>query len=86
MGGRNPNTSKMIEAVAEFAGIAVFEPTPVSNISREGSCFMGFSPDDHVPSADVGLLARCNRRPHPATASGESCRRRGHGLVSLTDP
>jgi hypothetical protein len=29
---------------------------------------------------------RCNRRPHPATASEESCGRRGHGLVSLTDP
>jgi hypothetical protein len=29
---------------------------------------------------------RRNRRPHPATASVESCRRCGHGLVSLTDP
>jgi hypothetical protein len=29
---------------------------------------------------------RCNRRPHPATAPLESCRRRGHGLVSLTHP
>jgi hypothetical protein len=29
---------------------------------------------------------RHNRRPHPATASEESCRRRGHGLVSLNDP
>jgi hypothetical protein len=29
---------------------------------------------------------RRNRRPHTATASVESCRRRGHGSVSLTDP
>ena len=55
-GGRNPKTSKAIEALAEFAGIAVFEPTPVNNISREGPCFMGFSPDRQVASADVGLL------------------------------
>jgi acetolactate synthase-1/2/3 large subunit len=34
----------------------VFEATPVNNISREGSCFMGFSPDRQVASADVGLL------------------------------
>jgi acetolactate synthase I/II/III large subunit len=73
-GGRNRNTSKMIEAVAEFAGIAVFEATPVSNISREGPCFMGFSPDDHVPSADVGLLVDVDVpwlthivKPNPAT-------------------
>jgi acetolactate synthase I/II/III large subunit len=55
-GGRNPNTSRAIEALAEFAGIPVFEPTPVNNISREGPCFMGFSPDRDVASADVGLL------------------------------
>src|SRR6516225_9077009 len=50
-GGRNPNTSRAIEALAEFAGIAVFEATPVNNISREGPCFMGFSPDRQVASA-----------------------------------
>jgi acetolactate synthase-1/2/3 large subunit len=73
-GGRNPTTSKMIEAVTEFAGIAIFEPTPVNNISREGSCFMGFSPDDHVPSADFGLLVDVDVpwlthivKPNPAT-------------------
>jgi acetolactate synthase I/II/III large subunit len=55
-GGRNPKTSRAIEALAEFAGIPVFEPTPVNNISREGPCFMGFSPDRDVASADVGLL------------------------------
>src|SRR6516162_3339869 len=29
---------------------------------------------------------RCNRLRHPATALEESCPRRGHGLVSPTDP
>jgi acetolactate synthase I/II/III large subunit len=55
-GGRNPNTSKAIHALAEFAGIPVFEPCPVNNISREGPCFSGHSLDQQVPSADVGLL------------------------------
>jgi hypothetical protein len=34
----------------------------------------------------LGPFGRRNRRPHTATASVESCRRRGHGLVSPTDP
>ncbi len=55
-GGRNPNTSKAIEALSEFAGIAVYEANPVSNISHEGPCFMGYRADEHVASADVGLL------------------------------
>ena len=55
-GGRNPETSKAIEALAEFAGIAVFESNMVNNISHEGPCFMGFQPDKHIPKADVGLL------------------------------
>jgi len=55
-GGRNPDTSKAIEALSEFAGIAVYEASPVNNISREGPCFMGYQTDEHVASADVGLL------------------------------
>jgi acetolactate synthase-1/2/3 large subunit len=55
-GGRNPNTSRAIEALAEFAGIAVYESSPVNNISREAPCFMGYNPDRHMASADVGLL------------------------------
>src|SRR5262245_3104969 len=53
-GGRNPHTSRAIEALAEFAGIAVYEASPVNNISREAKCFMGYSPE-HISSADVGL-------------------------------
>jgi acetolactate synthase-1/2/3 large subunit len=55
-GGRNPNTSKAIEEIAEFAGIPVYESSPINNISREGICFMGYDPDQEVISADVGLL------------------------------
>jgi acetolactate synthase I/II/III large subunit len=55
-GGRNPNTSRAIEALAEFAGIAVYESSPVNNISREATCFMGYNPDRQLASADVGLL------------------------------
>jgi acetolactate synthase I/II/III large subunit len=55
-GGRNQQTSKAIEALAEFAGIAVFESNMVNNISHEGPCFMGFQPDKHIPHADLGML------------------------------
>jgi len=55
-GGRNPETSYAIEALAEFAGIAVYEAFPVNNIARGGPCFSGFSPERHVGTCDVGLL------------------------------
>ena len=55
-GGRNPFTSKAIEALAEFAGIPIYESSPINNICREGKCFMGYNPDLQVKSADVGLL------------------------------
>jgi acetolactate synthase I/II/III large subunit len=55
-GGRNANTSRAIEALADFAGIAVYESSPVNNISREATCFMGYNPDQPISSADLGLL------------------------------
>jgi hypothetical protein len=51
-------------------------PTPASAIGASSATIS--SPVDNGP--------RCNRRPHPATACEESCRRCGHVLVSLTDP
>jgi acetolactate synthase-1/2/3 large subunit len=54
--GRNPLSSRAIEELAKFAGIAVFESNFVNNISHEGPCFIGFSPDKHLPEADLGLL------------------------------
>jgi len=54
--GRNPDASRAIEALAEFAGIAIYESNFVNNISHEGPCFLGFVPDKHLPEADLGLL------------------------------
>ncbi len=55
-GGRNRHAAQMIDEVAQFAGIAVFEANPTSNISQESPCFAGFSPNKHLPEADVGIL------------------------------
>ncbi len=55
-GGRNAQGARMIEEVAEFAGIAVFEANTWNNISHASPCFAGFSPDESLPKADVGML------------------------------
>jgi acetolactate synthase-1/2/3 large subunit len=54
--GRNAHAAQMIDEVAQFVGIAVFEAHSSSNISHEGPCFAGFSPGSAVPQADVGML------------------------------
>ncbi|VCU71454.1 Acetolactate synthase isozyme 3 large subunit [Pigmentiphaga humi] len=55
-GGRNARTSELIEALAQCAGIRVFESNSVNNISHEGAHFCGFQVDQHLPRADVGML------------------------------
>ncbi|MGA3308397.1 MAG: thiamine pyrophosphate-requiring protein [Xanthobacteraceae bacterium] len=55
-GGRNAHGAQMIDEVARFAGIAVFEAHPSTNISHEGPCFAGFAPGQSIPEADVGML------------------------------
>ena len=55
-GGRNAQGARMIDEVAQFAGIAVFEANTWSNISHASPCFAGFSPDKSLPKADVGML------------------------------
>jgi len=55
-GGRNPNTSAAIDALAQFAGIAVYEASLVNNIAHDGPCFMGYNPAREIADADVGLL------------------------------
>jgi len=55
-GGRNAHAARMIEELAQLAGIAVFEAHPTTNISHEGPCFAGFSVAKALPEADVGLL------------------------------
>jgi acetolactate synthase-1/2/3 large subunit len=54
--GRNDHASKAIDALAQFAGIAVYEANMTNNISHDSPCFVGFSADKAVPDADVGLL------------------------------
>jgi acetolactate synthase I/II/III large subunit len=54
--GRNAHAARMIEELAQFAGIALFEAHPTTNISHEGPCFAGFSVAKSLPEADVGLL------------------------------
>jgi acetolactate synthase I/II/III large subunit len=54
--GRNAHASKSIDALAQFAGIAVYEGNGTNNIAQDSPCFVGFAPDKAVPNADVGLL------------------------------
>src|ERR1700730_13071305 len=54
--GRHAHASKAIDALAQFAGVAVYEANMTNNISHDSPCSVGFSPDKAVPQADVGLL------------------------------
>src|SRR5271166_5672075 len=54
--GRNAHASQAIDALAQFAGIAVYEANMTNNISHDMPCFVGFTADKAVPAADVGLL------------------------------
>ncbi len=47
--GRNAKAAKLIEELAKFAGIAVFEGNQTFNISHEFPCFLGYSPNKHLP-------------------------------------
>jgi acetolactate synthase-1/2/3 large subunit len=54
--GQNAGAPKLIEELAMFAGIAVFEGNQTFNISHEFPCFLGYMPNKHLPHADLGLL------------------------------
>jgi acetolactate synthase I/II/III large subunit len=54
--GRHAHASRAIDALSQFAGVAVYEANMTNNISHESPCFVGFSADKAVPEADVGLL------------------------------
>ena len=66
-GGRNRHAAQMIDEVAEFAGIGVFEAHSSSNISHESPCFAGFAPGKSVTEADVGILVDVEVPWFPAT-------------------
>ena len=54
--GRSEHGSRAIDALAQFAGTAVYEANVTNNISHDSPCFVGFTADEAVPEADVGLL------------------------------
>jgi acetolactate synthase I/II/III large subunit len=54
--GRSAHAAKMIDELAQFAGIAVYEANMTNNISHESPCFAGFAADKALPNADVGIL------------------------------
>jgi acetolactate synthase I/II/III large subunit len=55
-GGMDALGAAKIDELAQFAGIAIFEANSKSNISYDSPCFAGFSADDALPDADIGLL------------------------------
>ena len=55
--GRDPSTPALLDEVARFAGIRVFEFNPLHlNIPADSPCAAGFVPGKHVAEADVGIL------------------------------
>jgi acetolactate synthase-1/2/3 large subunit len=55
--GRNPASVALLDELARFAGIRVFEFNPLHlNMPHGSPCFAGFMPDEHVAQADCGLL------------------------------
>ena len=67
--GQSKNAPKLIEELATLAGIAVFEGNYTFNISHEFPCFLGYSPNKHLPKADVGLLVDVDVPWFPADVS-----------------
>ena len=53
---RHARAARVIDELAQFAGIAVFESNMTNNISHESPCFVGFSPNRHLAKTDVGML------------------------------
>ena len=70
--GRNAKAAKLIEEISLFAGIAVFEGNQTFNISHEFPCFLGYSPNKHMPKADVGILVDVDVPWFPADVSHKS--------------
>jgi acetolactate synthase-1/2/3 large subunit len=67
--GQSKNAPKLIEELSTFAGIAVFEGNYTFNISHEFPCFLGYSPNKHLPKADVGVLVDVDVPWFPADIS-----------------
>jgi acetolactate synthase-1/2/3 large subunit len=55
--GRNPDSVAVLDELARFAGIRVYEFNPLHlSIPHESPCFAGFMPDAGVAKTDCGLL------------------------------
>ncbi len=55
--GRNPATPGLIDDLARFAGIKVYESNPIHlNIAHDSPCFSGFLAGRDLHEADFGLL------------------------------
>ncbi|HEX2648356.1 MAG TPA: thiamine pyrophosphate-requiring protein [Burkholderiales bacterium] len=56
-GGRNPAFAAVVDELARFAGIRVYESGALNlNISSESPCFCGISAAAALPKTDVGML------------------------------
>lgn len=55
--GRNPESVALLDELARFAGIRVYEFNPLHlNIPHDSPCFAGFLPGAEVAQSDCGLL------------------------------
>ena len=55
--GRNPASVALLDELARFAGIRVYEFNPLHlSIPHDSPCFAGFMPDASVAKADCGVL------------------------------
>lgn len=55
--GRNPANVALLDELARFAGIRVYEFNPLHlNMPHDSPCFAGFMPDASVAKADCGVL------------------------------
>ena len=88
--GRNVHASEAIDALAKFAGIAVYEANMTNNISHDSPCFVGFVPDKAVPKADVGILVDVDVPWFPSDVQTErkvvlGAHRHRHAQAGLAD-
>jgi acetolactate synthase-1/2/3 large subunit len=83
---RSPGAAELIAELSEFAGIAVIESNMMTNISHEIPCFVGFSPDKHLPQVDVGILVDIDVPWFPADIQAKDSTFWAHIDVDILKP
>ena len=59
--GRNPDSVALLDELARFAGIRVYEFNPLHlNIPHDSPCFAGFLPRAEVAQSDCGQIGRAH--------------------------